>query len=231
MAVPEHRHRLREVQSWINAEHYQITAAWSGTRTLQQLVLAPNPMLQALLEERFSLKARRATTEVPVYALTVVAGGPKVSTTPVSLDKGGLERYADGSCVTLTPDDKRLEMTPRSLREMGCNYRGLGFRPPNTTVVAMRSTLDELARVLSQILDRPVIGRTGVGGLFNTYLVFAPDAATPRLFETSPENPDASASAPGIFTALREQLGLRLEPTRGGVESLVIDSIDRPTSN
>jgi uncharacterized protein (TIGR03435 family) len=217
--------------AWINSEHYQVSAVWSGTQTLQQLVLAPNPMLQTLLEERFKLKAHRETVEVPVYALTIAPGGPKVSMTPVSLDRGGLERFEEGGCVVFDPDDRRLEMTPRSLRDMGCNYRGLGMRPPNATAIAIKSTLDEFARVLSPLLDRPVVGRTGIAGLFNTYLVFAPDAATPRLLRMSSGNPNDPASAPGIFTALREQLGLRLEAARAGVESLVIDSVERPSEN
>ena len=69
-------------------------------------------------------------------------------------------------------------------------------------------------------VDRPVIDQTGLTGMFGFTLMFSSFNAVPHLSEN-----------PSIFTALREQLGLKLEPARGPVERLVIDSVEQPTPN
>lgn len=69
-------------------------------------------------------------------------------------------------------------------------------------------------------IDRPVIDDTGLAGMFGFTLMFS-------TFDTVPQ----VSRDPSIFTALREQLGLKLEPARGPVELLVIDSVERPTPN
>jgi uncharacterized protein (TIGR03435 family) len=81
---------------------------------------------------------------------------------------------------------------------------------------------------LSRILDRNVIDRTGLSPYYDLSLQFVPDRAGPR-----PEGADAPLlpEGPSIFTALRDQLGLRLEATKGPVEYLVIEHAERPAGN
>jgi uncharacterized protein (TIGR03435 family) len=230
--LPEAQKEIRGGPSWINSQSYEIIAVGQGAPTLLQLGTGgPSPMLQALLEERFKLRVRREIEEVAVYALNVAPGGLKTSTTAVTLDRGGLERFEEGACRVIDPSDPKLDVPRLLLREQPCSYRGLLPKLPNTTIIGMKSTLDEFARLLSRFLDRPVLDRTSVAGVFNVHLVFAPDDVTPRLFAAFPENADDPPTAPGIFTAMQEQLGLKLEPSKGGVELLVIDSVDRPTEN
>ena len=75
-----------------------------------------------------------------------------------------------------------------------------------------------LALALSPIVGRPVVDRTGLDGAFDFMLRFATDPTTDSRF-------------PLIFTALQEQLGLKLESGRASVEVLVIDRVERPTEN
>ena len=85
----------------------------------------------------------------------------------------------------------------------------------------------ELARALSPTVGRIVTDRTGLAGRFEVSLEFAPDQMPPPV-PGSPM-PAVDPNAPTIFTALQEQLGLKLEPTKGPVEVLVIDRAEQPT--
>jgi uncharacterized protein (TIGR03435 family) len=88
--------------------------------------------------------------------------------------------------------------------------------------------------LLNLILDRPVIDTTAVSGRFDIRLEFSRDQAVSKLPESGSDASAAAASdptRPTIFTAIQEQLGLKLTPARGPVESLVIDHIERPTEN
>jgi uncharacterized protein (TIGR03435 family) len=90
-----------------------------------------------------------------------------------------------------------------------------------TTVTSIftKSQMDSLVRVLSGAADRPVLDQTGLTGFYDYKVEFARDPAS------------AESSAPSIFTAVQEQLGLKLEPEKGSIEVLVIDHADRPSEN
>jgi uncharacterized protein (TIGR03435 family) len=95
---------------------------------------------------------------------------------------------------------------------------GLDVRGGHGRLSARAITMQMMAAQLSdRVLGRVVVDRTGINGRFDIELTWAPD-----------ENPD---SGPSIFTALQEQLGLRLEPQRGTVDMLVIDRVERPSAN
>lgn len=189
--------------AWIDSDRYSIDAKADGT---QSPAMMRGPMTQALLEDRFQLKIRRETREVPVYALTVSRGGLK------------LPRTKEGSCTPLelatpaspAPGDKPLCAVSRSSR-----------RGPNVTWEARRLSIAAFAKALG--LDRPIIDRTGIAGLFDFHLEFAPEADS--------GGPGDADRGPSIFTALQEQLGLKLEPAKGPAEFLVIDRVQRPSGN
>jgi len=206
--------------AWINSDLYTIEAKPVGQPGTQVL---EGPMLQTLLEDRFKLKIRRETRDVPVYFL--VPAGPK------------LEKVEEGSCV---PFDSRAGFTRRDRQRVcgalriGRNGRGIHWDFDSVTVT-------EFARTLH--LDRPVVDRTGIAGLYRFHLEFALDRTTAQ-FLPGPENGrgwqestggllpvDDPTAGPFIRTAIEEQLGLRLEPTRGPSDFLIIDSIARPTEN
>jgi uncharacterized protein (TIGR03435 family) len=88
------------------------------------------------------------------------------------------------------------------------------------TVLARNTGMDRFAYVLSRSVDLPVVNRTGLEGIFNFQLRWEPDSQRSR--------PDAG---PSLFTAIQEQLGLRLRAEKAPVEVLVIDRAEHPTEN
>jgi uncharacterized protein (TIGR03435 family) len=86
----------------------------------------------------------------------------------------------------------------------------------------------QVAAFLSDIVQRPVVDRTGLSGNFSAVITYMPDNG---LRQTGADQPAADPNSASIFTALREQLGLRLDSTRGNVEVLVIDHVERPSED
>jgi uncharacterized protein (TIGR03435 family) len=157
-------------------------------------------MMQTLLEDRFKLRAHRETKELPVYALTVAKGGLK------------LPEPKEGSCGD-TPCGRVMV---RIARFGGAQIQG------------GKITMAELVRVLSNMMGRTVIDKTGFTGEFDVQLQFALDDAIAGL-PKPPGPPDEGALS--VFVAVQEQLGLKLESTKGPVEVLVIDHVERPSGN
>lgn len=94
-----------------------------------------------------------------------------------------------------------------------------------------RIPMPELIRTLSLLLGRIVVDKTGFTGLFDVSVGFLPDGGTPLLPPPPPEAASSSAMSPSIFSALPQQLGLRLESTKGPVEVIVIEHVERPSAN
>jgi uncharacterized protein (TIGR03435 family) len=206
---------------WIDSERYEIEAKADGDASRAQMFL----MLQSLLEDRFHLKIHRETKELPVYALVAARGGLK------------LPPPIEGSCVSpaadASPDWNGGRIAPP----------GQGAAPParcGDVKVILESNgarmqggkvaLADLARVLSMTLGRIVVDKTGFTGQFDAKLDFMPDDTTGAL----PPPPPGSSTEfknPSILVALQEQLGLRLESTKGPVEVIVIDQVERPSAN
>jgi uncharacterized protein (TIGR03435 family) len=90
--------------------------------------------------------------------------------------------------------------------------------------------LDELASALVGLVERTVVDRTGLTGKYDVQLTFQGETLIgPGGALISPPQDAAAQNLPSLFTAMQEQLGLKLEATRGPVEVLVIDSVERPT--
>ena len=114
---------------------------------------------------------------------------------------------------------------------------GRGRSGPNIAVTADGSTVEAFGNLLSLALDRPVVDKTGITGKFDIRLEFGIDEVTPRFKADGdmgrlwpPDSTDGPAGA-SIFTAIQEQLGLKLEPAKGPGEFLVIDHVEKPTEN
>ncbi len=200
---------------WIRSDNYTINAKAEAPASRDTMT---GPMLQALLVERFNLRIRREQKDGPAYAITVAKGGPKLtpSTCLPGFFPGGPE-----------PPPGRVPCP-------------MNFPVRHGLTMAIdrdAMNLDEFAQVLG--LDRPVVNRTGIAGVYDFHLEFAPDETTPlfrgRIQDLPDSNPDGApadpAGGPSIFTAFQEQLGLKLDPTRAPHEVLVIDSVERPSEN
>ena len=170
------------------------------------------PMMQDLLAERFKLKIHRETKTIPVYALVQSGRGIK------------LRPFREGSCIPVDPSI----FPPPPATEKSCHARGR--REGMMEIVDAQSmTVSEFSKIfLHGALDRPVIDRTGITGTYDFHLEYGIDQSTPR-FPTSDGAGDRVG--PSIFTAVQEQLGLKLEATTGPGEILVIDHAERPSEN
>jgi uncharacterized protein (TIGR03435 family) len=203
--------------SWIDSDGYNIEAKPESPTDEKGTWL----MLQALLADRFALKVHRETRELPVYELTAAKNGIKVSPPK------------EGSCVTEDVVVARAP-TPGASLVGQCGFPLIGF---SGTLIAGKITMADLAKGLASIMGRPVLDHTGFTGEFDVHLQFAPDPATaglvvPPIMGGSGLAPVSSDSdRPSIFAALQEQLGLRLASTKGPVEVLVIDHVQRPSEN
>ena len=200
------------VQSWMDSIRYDIQATTESNATVKQV---EGPMLQVLLEGRFHLKVNRETMDRPVYALTV--------------DKGGLKMQPSqgGSCTPYFMDSPP-PTPPNTPRLVYCDFPRLAGDGINWTLDGTGVSVGKLANTLSRSgLDRPVIDRTGLSGGFDLHLKWAGDVP-----EGAPGSGTvADPTGVSIFTALKEQLGLKLEATKGPVEVLVIDHVEKPSEN
>jgi uncharacterized protein (TIGR03435 family) len=187
--------------AWVRSEYFSIQAKAIADPGEDRLLL----MTQALLAERFSLKLHFETKEQPVYFLAVGKTGKTLT--------AGLQVTTEGSCVRV---QNTIPLDPRA-----CGSVGLGMNHLEAHEVSMA----RLAEALSRVFDRKVIDRTGRAENFNLSLRWAPDEhqtlSSNDAITLPPDTPD-------IFTALREQLGLKLEPGKAPVELLVIDHAERP---
>ena len=196
--------------SWLPSAGYDINAKAEGNASVEMML---GPMMQRLLEDRFHLKIHRETREGPVYLLTVARGGPK------------LQAFKEGSC---TP----WSNPPPPLQPGTTRYCGILISALTSSAEGLGATVDEFSKTLRLLLDRPVIDKTGVTGRFDIRVKFAREGT--ELAGIALRGPDRAADPngpPSIFVAIQEQLGLKLEAGKGPVDTLVVDSIERPSEN
>jgi uncharacterized protein (TIGR03435 family) len=159
-------------------------------------------LLKALLGERFGLVVRHETKEAPVYAMVPGKGGPKLKPSP---DTSGPHSSGAFSSVPLKPVAGGAKVG------ICCGRSELH-----------RVTMATFAELLAAHTDRPVIDRTGISGIFEISLHWAGD--------DSPAGPDAGAE-PSIYTAVQEQLGIKLDPLRVPLDFLFVQHVDKPSQN
>jgi uncharacterized protein (TIGR03435 family) len=198
---------------WMNSDRYDISARAAGNPSEEQL----RSMLRRLLSDRFKLVATRETREIPIYAL-VVARPER----PLGPDL----RRAAVDCMAVTAAAEKRGVAPELPRPQG-NRPACGTRSMPGLMMGAGVSMADLARNLAGPTDRMVVDRTGLTGAWDFDLKFLLDGPAPNI----PGLPPPPADAPSLFTALQEQLGLRLEPQRAPVDVLVITSIERPTEN
>jgi uncharacterized protein (TIGR03435 family) len=208
--------------TWFNSESYNLEAKMDSSVADEMRKISEDQrkverqqMLQALLADRFKLTVHRETKDLPVYALVIAKNGPKLQKA-----KPG-DTYADGF--------KGIDGLPAGPHNMVLRGRG-EFK-------AQAQPISALARALSHALGRPVLDKTGLTGEYDIALQWTPESQTPMFkgTESGQQNNDsgrsADSSGPSIFTAIQEQLGLKLESQKGSAEMLVIDHVDKPSEN
>jgi bla regulator protein blaR1 len=208
---------------WINSQGYDIQAKVDDSVVARLQKLPPEErmdqfrlMLRALLVDRFKLKLDYQTKQLPIYALVVAKGGPKL--TPTTLPPAA------------PTADAKVQSQPRGPMMMMSPGRLTARDVPISSFAEVLGRQPELG-------GRLVVDQTGLKGKYDFTLQFAPETGMlipgtndrPPMPANAPPPPDANA--PSIFTAIQEQLGLKLEPAKGPVQTLVIESIEVPSEN
>jgi uncharacterized protein (TIGR03435 family) len=210
---------------WLNTDRFDVTAKAEGDiqptppGTTGQLQL----MMRALLADRFRLVTHGETREMPIYNLVLARSDSRLGSglKPSSTDCAAVMRGRRGGGPPPAP--------PQPGEPIQCGLMiGIG------TMNAGGMPMSQLAQTLSQQVGRIVTDRTGLTGNYDFMLTYAPEGrggppGGPPF--GGPDAPAADPNLPSIFTALQEQLGLRLESARGPVEVLVIDRVEPPTED
>jgi bla regulator protein blaR1 len=212
---------------WIDNDHYDVEAridesmaATFSTMSNEQQKEQTSLMMQALLADRFKLKVHFETRQLPIYALAVAKGGPKLA--------AGKE-----SPAVAERDERQLPgpVPPPNAKDL---RKGIfvQYRDQEAEMIAKEASLDQLVHWLagySEIGGRTVVDQTRLTGTYDFTLRWTRERLTMPTQQsvTSSSEPEA----PALFTSLPEQLGLRLISTKGPVEVLVIDHIERPSEN
>jgi uncharacterized protein (TIGR03435 family) len=201
---------------WIDSEHFDIEGkAENATADPEQLRL----MLRSLFEDRFKLKVHRETKPSAVYALVLGKGGPKIK---LSRDQ--------------SPENVDGPAPPGAGPNHGAIRIGVG------NLVGNAVTLSWFATMLSQRLDRLIVDKTNLTGRFDIRLQWTPNAGENPFDQGGNKLPASiidmggttvtlDPSGPSIFSAIQEQLGLKLQSARAPVDILVIDHVEMPSEN
>jgi uncharacterized protein (TIGR03435 family) len=207
----------------VRSDHYTIEAVAEGAADAATM---SGPMMRELLERRFQLKAHIETEQIPAFNLTVAKGGLKVK--PVDTD----------ACTPPPPITPGVPMIYRPVsfadvrrgQKPTCGV-SLQRNGPNIVVVGGAANIGRLGLggVLGQV---QVLDKTGITDRYNYLLEFAIDDNVRPLFlppqdAGSPDVPRGQT----IFTAVEEQLGLKLEPAKAPRDFIVIDRVERPSPN
>jgi len=216
--------------SWIDSERYDIDAKTDetpddvGKEARDAFNERRRLMLQSLLADRFKLTLTHETKDLPIYALVVAKSGPKFHET------------------TLPPPDPEAAAEPPGPPKPGQPLRArVGIMMGRGQLNMNGAPMSQFANALSDQVGRKVLDKTGLEGNYDLTLQWTPDEGQGRMFGGAgggPEGRSASDSAPPpdpsgptLFTALQEQLGLKLESEKGPVETLVIEHIEKPSEN
>ena len=196
---------------WLRSARFDITAkAADGTSPT-----AMGPMLQALLADRFQLTSHRETRELPVFAVVKARGDGQL----------GPRLVANGCTWDFTKPP-----APPKPGEARCGgiSEGVGRMSLNAIPIPV------FLQYLAPKVNRVIVDRTGLTGNFDIELQWTPDNLPPRPAGLPADQPlringeSIDPNGPSLFTAMQEQLGLKLDGARAPVEVLVVDRIERP---
>ena len=229
-------YQLTGLPAWADTDRYDISAKAEGAADAAPQDRPPTPaemqtrqektraMLQDLLADRFGLVMHRETKELPVYNLVVGKNGPKLVETPADPPSGSGDAPIRVGGLTVAPG-------------AGQGARAQMISIGRGQISGSRMAMPMLVNQLSANLGRNVIDKTGLTGLYDIKLTWTPEEGQtmmpPPGANPGEGRPDSAPldSGPSMFTAIQEQLGLKLEPGKGPVEMIVVDKADKPTEN
>jgi uncharacterized protein (TIGR03435 family) len=207
-------YQIVEAPSWIATERFDILAATPAVMPAERA-----EMLRNLLADRFNLRAHIERREMPIFEMVLTRSDGRLGPSARATDVNCAERAAGRNGGALPPAPSAGVRLDRPL----C---GLMLRPG--VLIAGGMTMGEFARELAPQVNRFVLDRTGITGFFDFDVQFTPEQIAPPP-PGVPPLPPVDPNGPSLFTALQEQLGIRLHATREPIDVLVIDTISRPT--
>jgi len=212
-------HQLVNLPDWGATERYDIVAKFAGDPPpiipgsgADHMMLA----MRTLLGDRFKLKVHKETRQLNIYNLVLATPGKPGAAMKQSGDDCSPEKLAVRRGQPPPPPGQGPAVVCGLLNQIG-RIRFGGF------------PLSLFATNIANRMGRAVYDRTGLTGNWDFTMTFAADPPPPGALPPSVPPPTADPDAPTFVTALREQLGLKLESAKGPVEVLVVDSVERPT--
>jgi len=213
--------------AWVRTERYDIVAKREVVKpegppkreSVESMSADIKLRVQMLLEDRFQLRVHRETKELPVVAVVAAKGGPKLQ---------------PSACVTVDLQHPPPPLKPGEPRPAFCGNMGQHPSDHGLTITGTGTSMADLVRWLGFQTGRTMIDRTGYTAKFNFTMEWTPDtvSGTPGP-EAPPETaaPSSDPGGPSLASALQQQLGLKMESTKGPVEVLVIDRVEKPSGN
>jgi uncharacterized protein (TIGR03435 family) len=221
--------------AWISSELYAVDARAGQEATRASVRL----MLRALLRERFQLTVRSEQRELQAYALVASSREARL---------GPRLKRAGTDCAPILPPPG-VPLPPPPPPGPGPNFvavlptdplgQSCGFISFPGWMSGRRVSMMQFIQALTQLVRRPVVDETGLSGDFDLDVTFTPDQSTgvgapaAAVFAPAPQ-PGAQpplSDRPSLFTALQEDLGLKLDARRRAVDVLIIDRVERPSEN
>jgi uncharacterized protein (TIGR03435 family) len=210
--------------SWMTSDRFDMVAKLEGDPSFGSPGSGPDPIMRAmqtLLADRFQLKLHRETREMDIYALVMAkpGGAPAAGLKRSEIDCAEMARARRGQ-----PPPQGPPPIPAGGGPIPCSIMGspgmirFGGFP-----------ISQITTMLGAMTGRMVVDRTGLTGNWEFVLTFAAEqrGQPPPGVDLPPVDP----GAPSIFTALQEQLGLKLEATKGPVDVTIVDSIEHPSED
>jgi uncharacterized protein (TIGR03435 family) len=215
--------QMQGVPAWLRSDRFDVVAKLegdpppltAGSAEPDQMMLA----LRALLADRFKLSVHWETRDLPIYALVLARADGKL---------GPNVRPAAVDCTAAAAASAAAAKEGRTFNPNTPDRVSCGFRNSNGRIMFGGYPMSFFATGIANEVARPVVDRTGLSGNWDFELTYTRDRVRqPDITATAP-----AAAEPGdgasLFTALQEQLGLKLDSTKGPVRVLVIDRIEHP---
>ena len=211
--------QLLGAPKWIDDERFDIDAKMPEGAPQAQKML----MVRMLLAERFKLAVRTEPRDGLVYALVMARNDGRFGS--------GLRRPLV-DCETIREAARRSTNPSGQPPTQPADRPACGIKTGPGTIKAGGVTLGILTNILSRQVDRTVVDRTGLTGTFDIELEFAPESLRPLSASTDPSgNRPQTDDRPSIFSALQDQLGLKLDSQKAPADYIVVDHVERPTEN
>jgi uncharacterized protein (TIGR03435 family) len=198
--------QLSGLPKWDDSAHFDIQAKVvdPDVKLIKSLTDDQSrAMVQPILTDRFQLKFHHETKVLPVYELVVMKDGPKFKESKIAGDQKAANGMGAGSMNTHNSSTASTGVL-------------------STTLTSVAVPISSLTAVLSSQLQRIVVDKTGLTGKYDLELAWSRDDSS---------SPTSDSGTVSVFTALQEQLGLRLQPSKSPVETFVIDHVELPSEN